>query len=430
MKKVLVMGSGGREHAICDALRKDSNVDVVFCAPGNGGTEAEDGVENLEYKNVEDLRRKIGDNSVELVVIGPEGPLAEGVSDYLRTDDLPVVGFGKKAARLESSKVFADRFKKRHVVSSPDFEVFSDLDSASEYLRKRFDSESTLTLWIKADELCGGKGAIGVSSYQEGRETLHQLLEEKKCGKGERVVIQEDLEGEEVTVQAITDGHDFTLAPPSQDHKPIYEGGKGPNTGGMGAYAPAPMFDSTVEDNFTRDVLAPTFSGIGSEDLRSPGVLYFGLMVGADNEPRVLEYNVRFGDPEAQAVLPLLDYEFYPLMHESARGGLSGILDKVSWKDRACVCVVVAVEGYPVDYGDEHHRIEGLNEAEAQEGVKIYHAGTSLEGGNFYTAGGRVVGITATGEDLEEARDKAYAGVERINFSGMQFRRDIASSAL
>lgn len=426
MSKVLVIGSGGREHTLCETLKKDSEVDRVFCAPGNGGTERSEGIENLEYGDFDRLYRRIKKIGIDLVVVGPEKPLARGLGDYLRSKSLNVVGFNRSGARLESSKVFADRFKDRMGVACPHFKVFSNFDRARGYINERLNLTPDLTLWVKADELCGGKGAISVDSLREGETALRDLLVKKKCGKGQRVVVQDGIGGEEATIQALTDGKEVFVLPSSQDHKAAYEGGKGPNTGGMGAYSPAPLVDRKVEKYFQKEILKPTLRGVEAEKLGSPGVLYFGLMVDKQSRSRLLEYNVRFGDPEAQAVLPLLQCDFFSVLQACAQGDLSSVVDEIRIREGATVCVILAVEGYPQQYGDEFLPVEGIDHAEEIEGVKVYHAGTKWKDGNFYTDGGRVLGVSGYGKDLSVARSRAYKAVERIHFQDMRYRKDIA----
>lgn len=424
-----VIGSGGREHALCEALKDSDKVSKVFCFPGNGGTASSEGIENLTYDGFEDLYDRIQKNSIGLVVVGPEGPLSEGLADFLRERGVSVFGFSRKATRLESSKAFADEFKKKYGISRPDFEVFTDYEKAAKYTEERF-SEGAEKLWIKADELCGGKGALGASSIGEAKEALKTLLVDKKCGEGEKVVVQDNLKGQEVTVLAFTDGETFITMPAMQDHKPVYEGGKGPNTGGMGAYSPVPVFDEEVEKKFNEKILKPTVEGIKKEGMQRPGIIYFGLMIDEDREPYVLEYNVRFGDPEAQPILDLLETGLYDIVKSAVEGKLYEMEGDIKWQERAAVCVVLRVKGYPVDYGDEHHEISGVEEADSMQDVRVYHSGTSLEDGKLYTDGGRVLGVTATGDKIKDARERAYRAVEKISFKEMKYRTDIADKAI
>ena len=426
MVKAMVVGGGGREHALAEKLKRDKDVDMVFCCPGNGGTARSPGLENMNYKSFPDLAKKAKRNGIELIVIGPEGPLARGAVDYLQKKGFLVFGFGEKGAKLESSKAYADLFKRKYGVAAPSFKIFTELSSANEYLKKQF-SQGSEKFWIKADELCGGKGAISVSDPDEAKETLRLLMIEKKCGRGEKVIVQEDVKGEEVTVQAITDGDNFLLLPSSRDHKSIYEGGRGPNTGGMGAFCPVPQFREKIKDNFIEDVLKPTREGFKKEGLKTNGLLYFGLMVDKNYRPRVLEFNVRFGDPEAQPVLNLLETDLSLILRAAVEGRLDEVEKEIKWSRAASVCVILATEGYPVDDGEKAFPIEGLRAAEKMDGVNIYHAGTELKKGKIYAHGGRILGVTASGESIQDARDLAYSAAEKIKFEGMHYRKDIAS---
>jgi len=430
MDSVLVLGGGGREHALADKLSRDDGVKEVFCSPGNGGTALSRGITNIDYDGFEDLGDKISEYGIDFVVVGPEKPLAEGVADYLSRNEVPVFGFPKKTARLEASKGFADRFKRKHGVQSPDYEEFSSYEEAISYIEQKFEGREVEKLWVKADELCGGKGVIGAETVEEGATALTALMKEKKCGVGEKVIVQDHVPGEEITVQAVTDGSSFVLTPPSQDHKPLYEGGKGPNTGGMGAYAPAPAFDAEVAESFREEILDRTADGLERENLGGPGVIYFGLGLSDGGSPQVLEYNVRFGDPEAQVVLRLLDSDLYPLLKAAGDGRLGEVAGDVRWGSGAAICVVLATGGYPRDYGDEEYPIDGIDEAEELPGIRVYHGGTAVKDDVVYTDGGRILSVTATGDSVSEARKKVYRAVDRIDFRDMYFRSDIAEKAL
>lgn len=430
MDNVLVIGGGGREHALAEKLKQEEVVGEVYCAPGNGGTEVSTGITNLEYTDFAGLSRQIKKKDIDFLVVGPEKPLADGLADYFSDRGVPVFGFPSKTATLEASKSFADEFKRSYGVSSPEFITVNSLARGLDYVREKLVEEGKEKLWVKADELCGGKGVIGVTNMGEGEEALTALLEEKKCGVGEKVIIQEDVPGEELTIQALTDGNNFVLTPPSQDHKQLCEGGRGPNTGGMGAYAPAPAFSGAVKESFKEKILAPTVKGLREENLGGPGVLYFGLRLSREEEPKVLEYNVRFGDPEAQVVLSLLDSDLYPILRSAANGDLSALKGEFNWKEGAAICVVISVGGYPRDYGDEDFPIEGIERAEAIPGARVYHSGTTVRDGKIYTDGGRVLSVTASGGSLRKAQKKAYHAVDEISFRNMYYRSDIGDKAL
>lgn len=429
-KNLLVIGSGGREHTLAGKLKIDQPVKKVFCSPGNGGTASSDRIHNLDYDSWNDLHNKIIEKNIEFVVVGSEKPLSKGLADFLREKNIPVFGFGKKAAKLESSKVFAAKFKEKYNVSSPNSKVFTSMDKAEEYLNDEFKKGSNKEFWVKADELCGGKGAIHAPNFEEGKEALKTLFKDKKCGEGKKVVIQKHINGEEATILTFTDGETFVPMPPMQDHKPIYNDGKGPNTGGMGAYAPAPVVDEEVWEKFEKNILKPTKKGIKQEGIRSPGILYFGLIIDENKDPYVLEYNVRFGDPEAQPVLPLLDSDLLPILRKSVEGKLDEIENRIKWKDKASVCVVLSTEGYPTDYGNESYKINSIEEAEKMKDVKIFHAGTEIKDDEFYTDGGRILGVRGIGKTIKGAQKRAYSAVNKINFKGMHCRTDIAEKAL
>ena len=382
------------------------------------------GVRNIHFKDYKELHRIARREGVDLVVVGPEAPLAEGIVDLFR--GVKVFGFNKATAQLEASKVIAKEFMCRYGIPTADFAVFDDYAKALDYLKPRLQRGERF--FIKADELCGGKGSLPAGGREEAERALHFLFKERGCGRGERVVIEQALEGEEVTIMAIIDPEgDYVLLPPTQDHKRAYDGDQGPNTGGMGAHAPAPPVTPALQRKIIGRIIEPTLRGMAEENLGGAGVLYFGLLISG-GEPYVLEYNVRFGDPEAQAALPLLRGDLYPILLAAVEGRLEGA--EVGWEEKAAVCVVLATQGYPLDYGHEREEIAGLTEAEAQGDVLVYHAGTELQDGRFITHGGRILGVTGLGETIAAARARAYEAVEKIYFKGMRYRRDIAARAL
>ena len=426
--KVLVIGSGGREHALVKALADDRDVEYVFAAPGNGGTAAMENVSNVLLKDPRDLVAFATRESIDLTVVGPEQPLVEGIVDHFRRHDLPIFGFGKAAAQLEGSKVFAKRFMQKYAIPTAPFWVFERLTPALRFFQEQFQEDPDRKFFIKADELCAGKGAFPAFSLEEAKEALHRLFDEKFCGVGERVVVEEALRGREASVLALTDGRTLATLPPAQDHKRAYDSDEGPNTGGMGAYAPAPLVNEKVYERVEQEILLPTLLGMEEEGLTDAGVLYLGLMIDPKGKPYVLEYNVRFGDPEAQPILALLESDLYPVLRACVEGRLEGV--ELKWREGAAVCVVLAVEGYPERYTHQNEEIHGLEEAEQMEDVIVYHAGTEFRGGKFYTKGGRILGVTGLGTTIAEARARAYAAVEKISFRGMRYRRDIALKAL
>jgi len=423
MQRAMVIGSGGREHAIAWKLAKSPILDKVYCFFGNPGTESEAKVENIAPNSSKELVEFIKANKVSLVFIGPEKPLAEGIADLLRENGIKVFGLGKNQSLLESSKIFSKNFCSKYQVSQPLFKEFTDLSSAIAFLEKN----SNKKFFIKADELCGGKGAIPASTLDDGVKAVSDLLIKKKCGVGEKIIIEEWLEGFEITIMAFTDGKTISIMPASQDHKRLLENDHGPNTGGMGAYAPAPAFDSEVEENFRKEILEPTLNGLKEEGFNDAGIIYFGLMINANKKPFLLEYNVRMGDPETQPLMLLLDSDLFELIDACARGKLAEYEGKIAWSDDSTVCVTLSVKGYPENYGAERVPITGITEAEQVEGVKVFHAGTALMNNELVTKGGRVLSVTARGADFDEARKKAYEAIEKIKFEGMHFRSDIGA---
>jgi len=421
MGSVMVIGSGGREHALAWKLANSSKEITVYCSEGNAGTAFEKNVENVSFTSFNETLDFIKEKEVDLVVVGSEKLLAEGLADLLRVNGVRVFGFGAKQAMLESSKVFSREFCQRHGVNSPKSWIFSDSSSALAF----FEEHPSERFFVKADELCGGKGAIPAQSLGDAVNAVGDLLIKKKCGLGEKILVEEWLDGRELTIMAFTDGHSISLMPASQDHKRLLEGDKGLNTGGMGAYSPAPLFDAEVEANFRKSVLEPTLEGLKKEGFSDAGIIYFGLIVGRDKSTCLLEFNVRFGDPEAQPVLSLLESDLLNVLDACCDGRLGEI--EVKWKKESAVCVTLSVAGYPEVYGKERDEIFGLSEAEEISNVKVFHAGTKIEESKLVTCGGRILSVTATGCDLNKAKEKAYQAVKKVKFRGMHYRKDIAA---
>jgi len=428
MPKVLVIGGGGREHAIVRALADDADVDHLYCAPGNGGTAAMKNVTNLPLKDKRDLVAFAEREEIDLTVVGPEVPLVEGWVDFFRAHDLRIFGFKKAAAQLEGSKVYAKRFMQKYSIPTAPFRVFESYRQALAYLEEQFQENPKSAFFIKADELCGGKGAIHAPDLEAGQRALQALFREKRCGVGKSVIIEERLAGQEASVFVVTDGRSVATLPPAQDHKTLYDGDEGPNTGGMGAYAPAPLVSESVYERVEQEVILPTLLGMEEERISDCGVLYLGLMIDAKGKPYVLEYNVRFGDPEAQPILTLLKSDLYPLLWACTQGTLDQA--KIEWEEGAAVCVVLSVSGYPEVYDHQNEEIHGIREAEALKDVIVYHAGTEMREGKFFTRGGRILGVTGIGCDVASARMRAYQAVSKISFPGMHYRTDIAKKAL
>lgn len=419
--KVMVIGGGGREHALTWKLAQSEKIDKIFAIPGNPGTAKLAENIDLDSSDNDTLLKFAIEKNIDYVFVGPEAPLVKGIVDLFKEKKINIFGPVAEAARLEGSKVFAKEFMDRHNIPTAPFEIFKDPDEARKYLKNK-----EFPLVIKAEGLAAGKGVIIVKNSKEADKALKRIMEIKEFGSaGDRVVIEEFLPGEEATILAFCDGKTITPLISSQDHKPAYDGGKGPNTGGMGAYAPAPVVNEEVMDRIYEEIMLPTLRGMQQEDIDYRGVLYFGLMI-SEGQPGVLEYNVRFGDPEAQVVLPLLKNDLVSIAEAVKEGNLSRI--DIEWESRKCVCVVMASGGYPVEY-ETGYEITGLEAMESEKDIIIFQAGTQQKDDKLHTAGGRVLGVTAVADDYEQAVNKAYQQVDKIKFKGAHFRTDIACRA-
>ena len=420
--KVLVVGSGGREHALAWSLGRSPQVDEIHVAPGNGGTcELATNVP-IAVDDIPALVSYVEDHRFDLVVIGPELPLALGLSDALRSRGLRVFGPSAGAARIESSKAFSKDFMRANDMPTADYAIFDDHGEALAYL-----GEHPAPIVVKASGLAAGKGSIVCHTDRQARTALHQIMVERAFGEaGDLVVVEECLAGQEVSVLAFTDGR--TVAPMllAQDHKPAYDGDKGPNTGGMGCYAPAPLLDDALMRRVTDEVLQRTVDGMRDAGTPYVGVLYAGLMV-SDGDFQVLEFNCRFGDPEIQVILPLLGTDLVSAMEACIDGELHRI--ELDWSPQSCVCVVMASGGYPGSY-KRGYEISGLEEASRIPDAMIFHAGTRRDGERVLTAGGRVLGVTAWADDLPTAIERAYAAVGLIRWPGVIYRSDIGAKGL
>jgi phosphoribosylamine--glycine ligase len=423
--RILVIGSGAREHALVAALAQSERVSALFAAPGNPGTAQEATNVDVAANNIDRLADLARDASIDLTLVGPEQPLVDGIVDRFEAEGQSIVGPSQAAARLEGSKAFADQFMARHGIPTASFRVFGaeEYDAAAAYL-----DEVGAPIVVKADGLAAGKGSFVCSTLDEAHDALDQIMQERAFGAaGDQVVIEEKMDGEEVSVLALTDGAHYVLLPPSQDHKPIGEGGTGPNTGGMGAFAPAPVVDGALLTRICREVVEPTLQGMQEEGTPYRGVLYCGLMI-TEEGPKVVEYNCRLGDPEAQAVLPLVESDLIDIFRNLADGDLRDAQIRTS--AGAAACVVLASDGYPVDY-ETGFEIAGIEEAARLENVSVLHAGTRrTDEGTLVTDGGRVLGVTALGADLPAALDRAYDGAERVRFDGQTLRDDIGEKGL
>jgi phosphoribosylamine---glycine ligase len=414
--RLLVIGSGGREHALAWKLAQSPRVQKVFVAPGNGGTAAEDGLENVPLTAIGELVGFARKHSVHITVVGPEAPLAAGVVDAFRDAGLRIFGPGRAAARLEASKDYAKAFMARHGIPTAGHATFEHADEAKAYARAR-----GAPLVVKADGLAAGKGVVVATTSGEAEAAIDMMLCEKRLGEaGSRVVIEEFLEGEEASFIVMCDGSHVLALATSQDHKRLLDGDQGPNTGGMGAYSPATVVTPQIHARVMREIILPAVNGMAREGTPYVGFLYAGLMIDPGGNPRTLEFNCRLGDPEAQPIVLRLKSDLLELLEHA----LEGKLDEAApdWDRRAALGVVLAARGYP-EAPRKGDPIEAL--PPAAEDCRIFHAGTRLEGKRLLTDGGRVLCVTALGDSLRMARTRAYEVTERIRFAGMQFRRDI-----
>jgi phosphoribosylamine--glycine ligase len=420
--KVLIVGGGGREHALAWKISQSPLVDTVYCAPGNAGIAQLAECVDIEDTDIRGLRRFASKQSIDLTVVGPEAPLCEGIVDSFEAWDLKIFGPPQKAARIEGSKVLAKNLMDRHGIPTPTFRTFDSADRAKTYV----DMVGAPVV-VKADGLAGGKAAFVCATEEEAKEAINKIMIEGTFGKaGTQVVIEECLKGEEASIHAFTDGHTIAMVPSCQDHKPVNDGDQGPNTGGMGAYSPAPVITPQIETLVERDIIVQTIHAMNREERPYRGVLYAGLMI-EDEIPQVLEFNCRLGDPETQPLAMRMKSDIVPVLLATIEGNLKDV--EIEWHEGAALCVVMVSEGYPGAY-ETGKPIEGLEEVSAMEDVEVFHAGTREEGGKMVTAGGRVLGVTARGANIKEAQQKAYDGVKKIRFEGAHYRTDIGWRAV
>ncbi|WP_131111922.1 phosphoribosylamine--glycine ligase [Sulfuricystis thermophila] len=419
--KLLVIGSGGREHALAWRLAQSDKVQKVYVAPGNAGTAHEDGLENLPLTAIHDLVAFARDQQIHATVVGPEAPLAAGIVDAFRAADLRIFGPTQAAAQLESSKDFAKRFMARHGIPTAKFQTFTEASAAHAYV----DQEGA-PIVVKADGLAAGKGVVVAMTLPEAHRAIDEMLAGNKLGEaGHRVVIEEFLDGEEASFIVMADGHHALPLATSQDHKRLKDYDQGPNTGGMGAYSPAPVVTPAVHARAMREVILPTLRGMEQEGLLYTGFLYAGLMVRPDGTIRVLEFNCRMGDPETQPIMLRLKSDLVDLVDAAIDGRLDEV--EAEWDRRVALGVVLAAHGYP-DQPKKGDIIHGL--PRALPDAHVFHAGTAEKDGHIVTAGGRVLCVTALGETVKLAQKRAYEIVDAIRFDGMQFRRDIGFRAI
>jgi len=420
--KVLVIGSGGREHALVWKIAQSPMVDEIFCIPGNGGIAGIAECVEINQSDHNAIARFAKRNSIDLTVVGPEAPLVGGIADVFAERGLRIFGPSAKAAKIEGSKSFAKQIMKKYGVPTGQAELFTNYEDAIAYLKA-----AKAPYVIKADGLAAGKGVIIANNLDQAKDAVKACLVDKQFGEaGKRVIIEEYLEGQELSILAFSDGKTVLPMVPAQDYKRVYDNDEGLNTGGMGSYSPVPIVTSKLYDEVVDKVLNPTIKGLAAEGVQYRGVIYAGLMI-TEEGPKVLEFNARFGDPETQAILPRLKSDIMEPMLAVADGDLCCI--ELKWADDVCVTVVLASGGYPGSY-ETDYEIFGLSEAGAIRGVNIFHAGTKLNSGKIVTSGGRVLNVSALGKNFAQAREKAYKAVSKIQFENMHFRKDIALRAI
>ena len=418
--KVLMIGSGGREHALIRSLKKSEKVTEIFCAPGNGGISFDATNVPIPVTDKEGIVKFATENKIDLVFVAPDDPLADGMVDALENAGVRAFGPNAAAARIEASKVFSKNLMKKYNIPTADYNVFSDSASAIEFIK----TNDKYPIVVKADGLALGKGVIIANDFDEAKDAVNSIMEDKIFGKsGNNIVVEEFIKGPEVSVLSFCDGKTVKPMVSSMDHKRIFDGNKGPNTGGMGTISPNPYYDDEMAQLCMETIFTPTVKAMAAEGCAFKGCLYFGLMLTKDG-PKVIEYNSRFGDPETQVVLPRLETDLFDICNAV----IDGTLDKleIEWSDSACACVVLASGGYPGSY-EKGKKITGLDNNGQAENVTVYHAGTAIKDGEIVTSGGRVLGVTALGDTLDNALKTAYNAVKTISFDGVQYRNDIGT---
>ncbi len=426
--RILVVGGGGREHALVWKLSQSPKVSDIFCAPGNGGISRIAACAEIAATDTAGLLALAHKERIGLVVVGPEIALAAGIVDAFEAAGIPIFGPCEAASRIETSKVFAKTLMEKYAIPTASFKVFTSYGAALAHIKALVPPYV-----VKADGLCAGKGAYVIDSPEEGEKALKELFIDRVHGAaGDRVIVEDFLPGIEASYLALCDGASVLALPPSQDHKALLDGDKGPNTGGMGAYTPVPFIDSGLAREIDASIMKRTVDGLKAEGIPYKGVLYGGLMLGlaapSAARPYVLEFNARFGDPETQPILFRMESDLLPIISACAEGDLRRA-GPMEWKKGVAVCVVVASGGYP-EKPEKGKLIKGLADVEGQKDVFVFHAGTTRKGNEYYTSGGRVLGVTALGGTYAEAIERAYAAVSCIQFEGMQYRKDIGKKAL
>ena len=416
--KVLVVGSGGREHAVVKKLAENPEIERIYCAPGNGGISVQATPVDIKATDVEGMVAFAKKEGIDFAVVTPDDPLVLGMADAMEEAGVPAFGPSKKAAQIEGSKVFAKNLMKKYGIPTAKYKVFDDPGKVVEYIER----ENCFPAVIKADGLALGKGVVIAKNLEEAKEAVHSIMEDKIFGKsGNQVVVEEFLTGKEVSVLAFTDSHTVSPMVSSMDHKRAYDNDEGPNTGGMGTIAPSPYYTADVAKRCMEEIFLPTVEAMKKEGCPFKGCLYFGLIL-TEQGPKVIEYNCRFGDPETQVVLPLLKTDLFTIMRAVRDEHLSEL--DIQWSTGAAACVVLASGGYPKKY-ETGFPMEGLDEDGGHPGVIVYHAGTKKQDGKFLTAGGRVLGVTGLGDNLPQALEKAYDAVKEITFEKVHYRTDI-----
>lgn len=416
---VLVVGQGGREHAIVQSLKKSSKIDKVYCAPGNGGIEKDAICLPIKETDLQGLVDAVKINEVDLTFVGPENPLLGGIVDFFTEQKLLIVGPNKLAAQIEGSKSFAKELMKKYKIPSGDYQVFKSKDKAIAYVQ-----EKGTPIVIKADGLAAGKGVIVTHQLEEALNAINEMMSNKIFGQaGEKIVIEEYLEGEELTVMAFVDGEIVLPMEPAQDHKPVFDDDKGPNTGGMGTYSPVPQMNKELIEEVYNTVLKPIAKALVLEGCSFKGILYAGLMI-TNNGIKVIEFNARFGDPETQVILPRLKTDLADILLAICNSSLDTI--ELEWDEKSAVCVVMSSKGYPGEYA----KGIPIKINQLPEDTQVYIAGAKKKDGQLVTSGGRVLGVTALGSSIKEAKERAYLGVREISFEGAHYRQDIANKAI
>jgi phosphoribosylamine--glycine ligase len=420
--KVLIIGGGGREHALAWKVSQSKKVDKIFCAPGNAGIAALAQCIDIKDDDTPALKKFVHDNNIDLTIVGPEGPLAAGIVDEFQKDGLKIFGPSKASAMLEASKAYAKEIMEKYGVPTAGYSEFTDEKAAIEYLR---DLNSLAV--VKADGLAAGKGVVVAKDADEAEEAVHKMLGEHEFKEASsKIIIEECLVGEEASILAFSDGTHFSIMQSAQDHKRIFDNDMGPNTGGMGAYSPAPVVTEEILKYVKENVFKKMIDGMRKEGAPFVGVLYAGIMITRDG-PKVLEFNVRFGDPETQPIMMRLKTDLIDIIENILEGKLDKI--KIEWDGRAAVCVVLSSKGYPGAY-EKGKEITGLNDASSVDDAVVFHAGTALKDGKIVTSGGRVLGVTAMADTIKSAIDRAYQVVHMVSFEGKHYRSDIGRKAI